>query len=123
MAGRAPEPAPRRSGNPPDRAAAGSLIRDSRLVERAVTRAKEGDPEGLHLLYVRHADEVLSKVAELVDGHHTAEEVTEGVFAKLGAEISAYDPSEARFSVWIFRLARRATFEHVFTRALGSGDQ
>lgn len=46
------------------------------LTQRAVTRAKAGDSEGIHYLYVRYADDVLRYVAGFIRDHHEAEDIT-----------------------------------------------
>ena len=57
--------------------------RDSRLVQQAIGVAKEGDPEGIHFLYVRFSPDVLHYVQSFVRDHHEAEDITQNVFAKL----------------------------------------
>jgi RNA polymerase sigma-70 factor (ECF subfamily) len=53
------------------------------LTQEAVTRAKAGDSEGLHYLYVRYADDVRRFINGLVRDQHEAEDITQNVFAKL----------------------------------------
>src|SRR5215207_607266 len=67
---------------------AGTLTRD------AVTRAKAGDSEGLHYLYVRYADDVLRYVTGFIRDHHEAEDITQNVFAKLMRAIAKYEQRE-----------------------------
>jgi len=86
---------------------------DSRLVQEAVTRAKAGDPEGLHFLYVRYADDVLRYVASFVHDHHEAEDITQNVFAKLVTAIKKYEQREVPFAAWILRVARNAALDQM----------
>src|SRR3954463_9816112 len=79
---------------------------DSDLTRRAVTRAKAGDSEGLHYLYVRYADDVLRYVTGFIRDHHEAEDITQNVFAKLMTAINKYEEREVPFDAWILRVAR-----------------
>jgi RNA polymerase sigma-70 factor (ECF subfamily) len=89
---------------------------DSRLVQQAVERAKAGDPEGLHFLYVRFADDVLRYVRSFVHDHHEAEDITQNVFAKLIDGIKKYEQREVPFAAWILRVARNAALDQMRAR-------
>src|SRR5215207_4305919 len=89
---------------------AGTLTRD------AVTRAKAGDSEGLHYLYVRYADDVLRYVTGLIRDHHEAEDITQNVFAKLMTAINKYEERAVPFDAWILRVARNAALDHLRAR-------
>jgi RNA polymerase sigma-70 factor, ECF subfamily len=83
------------------------------LTQQAVTRAKAGDPEGLHYLYVRYAADVLRFVNGLVRDHHEAEDITQNVFAKLMKAIGKYEERAVPFDAWILRVARNAALDHL----------
>lgn len=83
------------------------------LTQAAVTRAKAGDPEGLHYLYVRYADDVLRYVNGLIRDHHEAEDITQNVFAKLMKAINKYEERAVPFDAWIIRVARNAALDHL----------
>lgn len=85
---------------------------DSQIVQRAVARAKEGDTAAVHFLYARYADDVLPYVASLVDDQGKAEEITQGLFAKLETTINHCGAPDLPFAALILRLARQAAFEH-----------
>lgn len=85
----------------------------SRLTQDAVRRAKAGDQEGLHYLYVRYADDVLRYVTSFVRDHHEAEDITQNVFAKLMRAIHRYEQREVPFDAWILRVARNAALDHL----------
>ncbi len=89
---------------------------DSRLVQRAVTHAKEGDSDGLHFLYVRFAPDVYRYIASFVHDHHEAEDITQNVFAKLMTAIGRYEQREVPFAAWILRVARNAALDHLRAR-------
>lgn len=86
---------------------------DSHLTQQAVTRAKAGDPEGLHFLYVRYADDVLRYVTSFVRDHHEAEDITQNVFAKLMTAIKKYEQQAVPFTAWIMRVARNASLDYL----------
>lgn len=83
------------------------------LTREAVSRAKAGDPEGLHYLYVRYADDVLRYVTGLIRDHHEAEDITQNVFAKLITAINKYEERAVPFDAWILRVARNAALDHL----------
>jgi RNA polymerase sigma-70 factor (ECF subfamily) len=97
--------------------------RDSKLVQVAVERAKQGDPEGIHFLYVRFAPDVRRYVASIVGSSHEAEDIAQNVFAKLVTAIERYERRETPFAAWILRVARNAALDHLrVKRALPAAD-
>jgi RNA polymerase sigma-70 factor (ECF subfamily) len=110
----------------------GREARVSDLVERAVARAKRGDIDAVHFLYVRFVDEVHAFVSAIVSGPEEAAEVTDRVFAKLPRRMRAYEGSDLTFPAWILCFAedvarsdesapRQPHVEHVAPAAL-NGD-
>src|SRR3712207_6219754 len=61
------------------------------MVLRAVARAKEGDMNALHFLYLRYADDVRGYVESILRDPHEAEDITQNVFAKLMTAIGKYE--------------------------------
>jgi RNA polymerase sigma-70 factor, ECF subfamily len=94
----------------------GEASGNSLLVKQAVERAKAGDGEGLHFLYVRYASDVQRYVASVVHDHHEAEDITQNVFAKLMTAIHKYEQREVPFAAWIMRVARNAALDHLRAR-------
>jgi RNA polymerase sigma-70 factor, ECF subfamily len=90
--------------------------KDGRLVSRAIARAKLGDPEGLHFLYVRFAPDVQRYVTSIVRDHHEAEDITQNVFAKLVTAIKKYEQREVPFAAWIIRVAHNAAVDQMRAR-------
>ena len=90
--------------------------KDSVLVQRAVRRAKEGDGEALHFLYVRYAPDLLRYVNSFVHDSHEAEDIVQNVFAKLMTAIRKYEQKEVPFSAWILRVSRNAALDHLRSR-------
>jgi RNA polymerase sigma-70 factor, ECF subfamily len=89
---------------------------DDELVSKAVKRAKEGDMDALHFLFVRYADDVLGYVRSFVHDHHEAEDITQNVFAKLMTAIRKYEERDVPFAAWILRVARNAALDHMRVR-------
>jgi RNA polymerase sigma-70 factor, ECF subfamily len=85
----------------------------NKLTREAVARAKAGDPEGLHYLYVRYADDVLRYINGLIRDHHEAEDITQNVFAKLMRAIKKYEERAVPFDAWILRVARNAALDYL----------
>jgi RNA polymerase sigma-70 factor (ECF subfamily) len=86
------------------------------LVQQAVERAKEGDCEGIHFLYVRFAPDVQRYVASFVRDQHEAEDITQNIFAKLMTAITKYEQRDVPFAAWIMRVARNAALDHMRSR-------
>ena len=86
------------------------------LLGRAIARAKQGDMDALHFLYVRYADDVYGFVNSIVRDTHAAEDVTQNIFGKLTKAIQRYEPREVPFSAWILRVARNAALDHMRAR-------
>jgi RNA polymerase sigma-70 factor (ECF subfamily) len=89
---------------------------NTRLIREAVRKAKGGDSEGIHFLYVRFASDVQRYVASIVHDHHEAEDITQNVFAKLMTRIQKYEQREAPFAAWIMRVARNAALDSMRAR-------
>jgi RNA polymerase sigma-70 factor (ECF subfamily) len=83
------------------------------LVDEAVARAKEGDMSALHFLYVRLADDVFAYVQRIVRDPHTAEDITQIVFAKLIDGIHKYERRDVPFAAWVIRVARNVALDHI----------
>ena len=86
------------------------------LVQQAIERAKSGDSEGLHFLYVRYAPDVQRYIASFVRDHHEAEDITQNVFAKLMTAIQKYEQRDVPFAAWIMRVSRNAALDHMRSR-------
>jgi RNA polymerase sigma-70 factor (ECF subfamily) len=102
-----------------DRSASG----DSRLTRQAVAKAKLGDPEGIHYLYVRYADDVRRYVSTFVRDPHEAEDITHNVFAKLMTAIAKYEERSVPFAAWILRVSRNAALDHLRAKRMIPTDE
>jgi RNA polymerase sigma-70 factor (ECF subfamily) len=101
------------SPSSPPRGAAWS---DTRLVQQAVRRAKEGDRDALHFLYVRYAADLNRYVNSFVGDSHEAEDIVQNVFAKLITSIDRYEARDVPFTAWLLRVARNAALDHMRAR-------
>jgi RNA polymerase sigma-70 factor (ECF subfamily) len=90
--------------------------RERRLVDRAVTRAKAGDVDGIQFLYVRYRNDVYRFVRSIVGDEHDAEDVTQTVFLKLMCVIHRYKREAVPFAAWLIRVARNAAIDHLRER-------
>jgi RNA polymerase sigma-70 factor, ECF subfamily len=102
--------------NPADPLRGGRALNDpspegDRFVTLAVARAKEGDTSALQVLYIRYAGEVHRYVNSIVDDHHEAEDITQGVFLKLTRVIGSYTARDVPFAAWLRRVARNAAVD------------
>ena len=86
------------------------------LVTLAVARAKEGDTNALHFLYVRFADDVCGYVNSIVRNLDDSRDITQNVFGTLMTAIQRYEPDEVPFAAWILRLSRNAALDHLVAR-------
>jgi RNA polymerase sigma-70 factor, ECF subfamily len=88
------------------------------LLQRAIARAKEGDPSALDFLYVRYADDVCGYVQSIVRDRFEAEDITQTLFSKLLTKIRRYEQREVPFSAWMLRVARNAALDHIRSRRM-----
>ena len=106
---------------PTQRATAGFYARttldesaqSTRAVSLAVARAKEGDRDAIHYLYVRYSHNIYGYVRSIVRDDHDAEDVTQHVFAKLMTVLQKYDERGVPFFAWLLRLAHNAAIDHL----------
>jgi RNA polymerase sigma-70 factor (ECF subfamily) len=102
---------------------ASSASGDSRLTQQAVAKAKVGDPDGIHYLYVRYAADVRRYVSTFVRDQHEAEDITHNVFAKLMTAITKYEERSVPFAAWILRVARNAALDHLRAKRMIPTDE
>jgi RNA polymerase sigma-70 factor (ECF subfamily) len=86
---------------------------DRKRLREVVARAQEGDSDALRDLYERYADNVYSYVRAIVRDDHTAEDVTQHVFAKLLTKIDTYEERSVPFPAWLLRIARNSAIDHL----------
>lgn len=85
-------------------------------IARAVARAKSGDMEAIHFLYLRYKDNVYGYVLSIVRDAHEAEDLTQSVFVKLISAIDRYEPRQVPFTAWILRVAHNVAIDSLRQR-------
>jgi DNA-directed RNA polymerase specialized sigma24 family protein len=85
----------------------------TRLERRVLTRARCGDQDAIHFLYVRHASEVRAQVHRVVGNELVADRITDDVFGALDRLIERYGVPEQRFSTWLAAVATKAGIGHL----------
>jgi RNA polymerase sigma-70 factor (ECF subfamily) len=78
-----------------------------------IEKAKRGDRDALHFLYVRYADGVYAAIRRMVHDRHEAEDLTQAVFVKLIRVIHSYEDRGVPFAAWINRVARNTALDHL----------
>jgi RNA polymerase sigma-70 factor (ECF subfamily) len=91
-------------------------VQHPELVTLAVARAKEGDTNALHFLYVRFADDVCGYVNSIVSSVDDSRDITRSVFGELMTTIQRYEPRDVPFAAWILRVSRNAALDHLVAR-------
>ncbi|SDH22316.1 RNA polymerase sigma factor [Roseospirillum parvum] len=72
--------------------------------ESLMERTQEGDKEAFRLLVSRHVDRVVGMARRIV-GPDQAEDVAQDVFLKIWANSRQWQPGQARFRTWLYRVA------------------
>ena len=85
-------------------------------IARAVARAKSGDMDAIHFLYLRYKDNVYGYVLSILRDAHEAEDVTQTVFMKLISAIHNYEPRQVPFTAWILRVAHNVAIDSLRQR-------
>lgn len=93
-----------------------TLVQHPELVTLAVARAKEGDTNAVHFLYVRFADDVCAYVNSIVRSLDESRDITESVFGALLTTIQRYEPRDVSFAAWIRHVSRNAALDHLIAR-------
>lgn len=83
---------------------------------RAIAQLKRGDVDALHFLFVLHSQDVYRVINAVVRNHHEAEDIMQGVFAKLPRAIQRYEERAVPFGAWISRVAKNASLDFVRAR-------
>jgi RNA polymerase sigma-70 factor (ECF subfamily) len=86
------------------------------LLGEAIARAKDGNRDAIHFLYIRYADGVRACIEWIVRDPHEAEDLTQAVFIKLMLVIHRYEDRGVPFAAWINRVARNTALDYVRAR-------
>jgi RNA polymerase sigma-70 factor (ECF subfamily) len=85
---------------------------DGQRLAHALAGGRQGDPEAIHYLYDRYANDVYSYLCTILRDDREAEDITQNVFIKLIRILPKYEERAVPFSAWLFRVARNAALDH-----------
>src|SRR3954463_13081385 len=73
-------------------------------LSRVIARAKLGDSNAIHWLYVNYSDNVYGYARSILRDEHEAEDIRQQVFARLITWIGRYQERSVLFSAWLLRV-------------------
>lgn len=91
---------------------AGALMNGS---ESLIARARSGDDEAFRLIFERYARPIISFIYDMMGERDLAEELTQETFVRAFKNLGALR-EEARFSTWLFGIARNVARESLRSR-------
>jgi RNA polymerase sigma-70 factor (ECF subfamily) len=91
---------------------AGALMNSS---EDLVAQARRGDEEAFRLIFERFARPIISFIYDMVGERELAEDLTQETFVRAYRNLGALR-EEARFSTWLFGIAKNVARESLRTR-------
>lgn len=80
-------------------------------------RIRDGDETAFTELMDRYKRVVLNFVYRLLGNASEADDIVQEVFVRVYRNIRSFRPGGARFSTWIFQIARNAAIDHLRKRA------
>src|SRR3954467_13619865 len=72
-------------------------------LSRVIARAKQGESNAIHWLYVNYRDNVYGYARSILRDEHEAEDIRQQVFARLITSIGRYQERSVPFSAWLWR--------------------
>jgi RNA polymerase sigma-70 factor (ECF subfamily) len=81
-----------------------------------IARAKTGDTNAIHWLYVEFGDNVYGYARSILRDEHEAEDIRQQVFARLMTSISRYQERSVPFSAWLLRVTHNMAIDHLRRR-------
>ncbi|HRQ90147.1 MAG TPA: sigma-70 family RNA polymerase sigma factor, partial [Bacteroidia bacterium] len=78
-------------------------------------RVRDGDFEAFEQLVEIHQRAVVGTVAKMLGGPSDAEDIAQQVFIRVWKSAARYEP-QARFTTWLFTIARNLVFNEVRRR-------
>ena len=85
--------------------------------EILIARVARGDVTAFEILYDRYAAMVLGILLHILGDRDIAEILLQETFWQLWQKAETYSSQTARFSGWLFRIARSLAMEAIKTRA------
>jgi RNA polymerase sigma-70 factor (ECF subfamily) len=83
---------------------------------RVIARAKEGDNNAIHWLYVNYSENVYGYARSILRDEHEAEDIRQQVFARLITSIGRYQERSVPFSAWLLRVTHNLAIDHLRRR-------
>jgi RNA polymerase sigma-70 factor (ECF subfamily) len=65
-----------------------------------------GDVESFRDLVQRYEKPIIRMVKNIIDDHHSCEDIAQDVFFDAYRKLGSYDPARGSFSTWLFTIAR-----------------
>jgi len=85
-------------------------------LSRVIARAKEGDKDAIHWLYVQYGDSVYGYARSILRDEHEAEDIRQQVFARVMTSIGRYEERSVPFAAWLLRVTHNLAVDHLRRR-------
>ena len=91
--------------------------------EELIRKIKNGEKEGISLLYDRYARLLLGVVTRIIGDKETAEDILQEVFVKVWKNIGQYDSQKSKFYTWLINISRNTALDKTKTRYFQHSDK
>jgi RNA polymerase sigma-70 factor (ECF subfamily) len=83
-------------------------LRDKWMIEEisVIRTVLGGDVDSFRLLVQRYQGPVIRMIKNIIDDHHTCEDIAQDVFLTAYKKLPSFDPARSSFSTWLFTIAR-----------------
>src|SRR3954470_22849025 len=85
-------------------------------LSRVIARAKQGDGNAIHWLYVQYGDNVYGYARSILRDEHEAEDIRQQVFARVMTSIGRYEERSVPFSAWLLRVTHNLAIDYLRRR-------
>ena len=84
------------------------------IEENSIIRAVlDGDVESFRLLVQRYQGPVIRMIRNIIDDHHTCEDIAQDVFFTVYKKLSSFDSDRSSFSTWLFTITRNKSLNAI----------